>query len=249
MNARDEERDEDYALAGAYVLDALDPEERDRFEAYLAISPAARAEVESLREAAALLGSAAVETPPEGLKQAVLAHIDTMRQLPPVVTDLDEARTARRDARPVTREWVTNLSRGAAAIAAVVAIGLGVAVGQLSSRLDEVEAANSHIATVVAAADVQQVAIDLPDGGRISAVMSPAQGVGIVVGDALRPLDEDEMYALWAITDGVPLPVGELVEGRAVAVDAEGMEGLGVTIEPRGPLDAPTSDPLGVLTV
>lgn len=239
----------DYALAGAYVLDALDADERERFEAFLATSPEARAEVESLREAVSLLGAAAVETPPEGLKKAVLDQIDTVRQLPPVVTDLGAARTARRDPRPATREWVTNLSRGIAAIAAVVAVGLGVAVAQLEGRLDTLEHANGQIASVVAAADAEQIAVQLADGGRVSAVMSPAQGTAIVVGDDLQPLDDERIYALWSIVDGVPLPVGELVDGRAVAVDAEGMEALGVTIEPRGPLSAPTSDPIGVLAV
>lgn len=235
---------DEHTLAGAYVLDALDLDERAAFEAYMDASPEVQAEVQSLREVASLLGSAAVETPPEGLKQAVLNRIDTVRQASPVVTSLADARATRR----VTPRWVTNLSRGAAAIAAVIAVGMGVTVAQLGTRLDSLEQANDHVAAVVAATDATQVAVALPNGGRISAVISPEQGSAIVVGDDLAPLDADQMYALWNIVDEVPMPIGELVTGRAVAVAAEEIGSLGVTVEPRGPLTTPTSDPFGVLT-
>lgn len=238
-----------YSLAGAYALDALDPEERADYESFLATSPDAREEVETLREAAALLATAAVETPPEGLKLAVMDRIDTVRQAPPVVTSLSAARAARREPRPVTREWITNLSRGAAAIAAVIAVGMGVAVAQLGARLDGLEQANDRVAAVVAATDATTVGVALPDGGRISAVISPEQGSAIVVGDDLVPLAADQMYALWNIVDDVPVPVGELVSNRAIPVDAEQVGALGVTIEPRGPLSTPTSEPIGVLSV
>ncbi|CAN5139157.1 anti-sigma factor [soil metagenome] len=239
---------EEHTLAGAYVLDALDADERAAFEAYMATHPEVRAEVESLLEVAGLLGSAAMETPPESLRRAVMAEIDTVRQVPPVVTPLAAERHARREPRPVTREWVTNLSRGTAAIVAIIAVGLGVAVAQLGSRLDSLEVASDRVATVVAAADAERVSVALDTGGRISAVISPEQGAAIVVGDGMAGLLEGQMYALWAIIDGVPIPVGELVDGHAVTVDIDGLNTLGVTIEPRGPLTAPTTQPVGVLT-
>ncbi|HUG86130.1 MAG TPA: anti-sigma factor [Euzebya sp.] len=238
-----------YTLAGAYVLDALDDDERAAFEAFMASSPEVRAEVESLREAATLLGSAAAQTPPESLKGAVMAQIDTVRQQPPVLTSLGEARSARDAEAPLPPRWITTLTRGAAAVAVVIAVGLGVAVVQLSARLDQLESASQQVASLVAAADAQPVSVALAAGGRISAVISPEQGSALVVGDGLPVLGEGRMYALWSITDGIPSPVGELVEGRAVTVDVDDLRTLGVTIEPRGPLTTPTSDPVGVLTV
>jgi len=49
------------ALLGAYALDALDAAERAAVDAYLERVPAARAEVDELLEATALLASARVD--------------------------------------------------------------------------------------------------------------------------------------------------------------------------------------------
>ncbi len=237
-----------YALAGAYVLDALDDDERQMFEAFMATSPEARAEVESLREVAALLGTAAVETPPEGLKAAVMDRIDAVRQDRPVVA-IDEARSVRRQSGPATREWVTNLSRGAAAVAAVIAVGLGVALAQLSARVDEIQATGTQVAAVVAADDAQRVSHDLASGGHLSALISPQHGTAVVVGDGLAALDEDRMYVLWAIADGVPVPAGELRDGQPSTVAASTLDSIGLTVEPRGPLTLPTGEIQALLSV
>lgn len=74
-----------HQLSGAYVLDALDDDEREAFEAYMATSPATAAEVASLREVSARLATAAAETPPEGLRSAVMRRVDATRQMPPVI--------------------------------------------------------------------------------------------------------------------------------------------------------------------
>jgi anti-sigma-K factor RskA len=235
-----------YGLAGAYVLDALDDDERRLFEAAMAESPELAAEVESLREAVGLLGTATAMTPPEGLKASVMTRVDQVRQDRPVVP-LAEARERRQASRPATREWVRNLSTGAAAIAAVIAVGLGVAVVQLGNRIDDVQAASQQVAAVVAAEDARRVAADLPDGGHLSAIYSPEHGVAVVVGDDLAALEEDRMYALWAIVDGTPVPAGELVAGQAFTVSGQPLDSVGLTVEPRGPLTQPTGEVIALL--
>ena len=101
-----------YALAGAYVLDALDDDERQTFEAFMATSPEARAEVESLREATALLGAAAYETPPEGLKMSVMAGSTRSGRIGRSSSSTARAAVATATS-PRRRAWVTSLSRGA----------------------------------------------------------------------------------------------------------------------------------------
>ncbi|WP_278259966.1 anti-sigma factor [Nocardioides convexus] len=76
--------DHDHALSGAYAVDALDAEERARFEAHLHDCRDCQEEVASLREAAALLGTDSAE-PPAAVRDAVLASIQSIRPLPPVV--------------------------------------------------------------------------------------------------------------------------------------------------------------------
>jgi anti-sigma-K factor RskA len=72
-----------HLLSGAYAVDALDPAEREEFEAHLAQCPDCAAEVRGLLDTAARLGSAEAVTPPTRLKASVLAQIATTRQLSP----------------------------------------------------------------------------------------------------------------------------------------------------------------------
>lgn len=240
-----------YGLAGAYVLNALDQDERQAFETHLERSPEALAEVQSLREAAVLLAATTAETPPEHMRSNVLSRIDGIRQDRPVVA-ISDAPSLRAPSQPATREWVKSLSYGAAAVATMIAVALGIAVGNLSSRIDQVQEAEQQIASVVVAEDSRHVSVDLDGGGRMSALVSPAQQAAIVVGDELTQIDDDQMYALWTIVDGTARPVGELVAGQPLTVSAAvggDLGDLGVTIEPRGTLTTPTEDIRGLLPV
>ncbi|WP_424210976.1 anti-sigma factor [Streptomyces sp. BI20] len=77
--------DHPFALSGAYALHALDPAEHERFEAHVATCAACALEVREFTEAAARLGAAAGVTPPPRMREAVLARVDGVRQLPPEV--------------------------------------------------------------------------------------------------------------------------------------------------------------------
>ena len=59
-------------LTGAYALDALDEQERARFEAHLASCADCAAEVRSLRAAAAELSHTTSTAPPPGLRADIL---------------------------------------------------------------------------------------------------------------------------------------------------------------------------------
>lgn len=230
-----------HALTGAYVMDALDDDERAAFEAYMATSPATQAEVASLLEVGAMLGAAAAETPPEGLRRAVMSEIDNVRQERPVVTAIEEAPSVRPVAAPASRSWVTRLSMVAAAAAVAVSVGLGVLVSDLSSRLDALETTNTEVATLVAATDAARFDAGLPDGGVVTAVISDDHHAAVTVADGLPVLDEQLMYVLWAIIDGTPIAVGELHNGVPLTTQHAGLDGLGLTVEPRdAPLDMPT---------
>lgn len=74
-----------HALTGAYVCHALKPAERAAFERHVARCPTCAAEVAELQETAALLATAAAETPPPHLKAGVDARIEITRQVPPFV--------------------------------------------------------------------------------------------------------------------------------------------------------------------
>lgn len=239
-----------HALAGAYVMNALDDEEREAFEAYMDASPATRAEVGSLREVTALLGTAAAETPPEGLKRSVMAEIDTVRQERPVVSSLETARAAKGTAPPApnARPWLTRAALSVAAVAAVLSIGLGSTVIDLSNRLDQIEQRNSEVSTVLVAPDTVRREVALPTGGLITAMISDGHGAAVAVADGLPALDDAHIYALWGIVDGTPVPIGELHNGVPLTVVTGGLDALALTIEPRGELHQPTTSPQATLS-
>lgn len=233
-----------HALTGAYVLDALDDDERAAFEAYMATSPATAAEVESLRSAVGMLGAAVAETPPEGLRRSVMDAVDQTRQLPPAAPepDADDRAEDLADVVPLRAgtPWLTRLAMGAAAVAVTVSLGLGLALANLNQRLDSLEGSRDEVATLLAARDTAHHEAGLPDGGVVFALISDEHGAAVAVAEGLPQLDTEQMYALWGFVDGLPVPVGELVNGQPVTVRHAGLDGLGLTVEPRGELTLPT---------
>ncbi len=74
-----------HSLSGAYVVDALDDAERLEFEAHLRDCAACQREVAELAAVTEALAEEVAEVPPPSLKADVLAAIDTVRPLPPIV--------------------------------------------------------------------------------------------------------------------------------------------------------------------
>ena len=74
-----------HGATGSYVVNALDPNELDEFEAHLAVCPTCSREVVEFCETAAELSLlAAAPPPPPALREAVLSGISEVRQLPPL---------------------------------------------------------------------------------------------------------------------------------------------------------------------
>jgi anti-sigma-K factor RskA len=79
------DREELHLLSGAYALNALDADEKARFESYLLTSEETRAEVASLSDTAVLLGlSTEPVTPPADLRDRLMAQIALTPQLAPL---------------------------------------------------------------------------------------------------------------------------------------------------------------------
>jgi anti-sigma factor RsiW len=76
-----------HTLVGAYVMDAVTPDDRVRFEQHLAGCETCRAEVRGLREATARLAAAAAVQPRDGLREQTVLAAGRIRQLPPVTAD------------------------------------------------------------------------------------------------------------------------------------------------------------------
>jgi anti-sigma factor RsiW len=108
------------SLLGAYALDAVDDEERREIEAYLAVDPRARAEVEMHREVATLMAFSGAAAP-DGLWDRIAGALDERAPAP-------GPELARVLPVPRRRRWSMVMLAAAGAAAATVTAAITVAV-------------------------------------------------------------------------------------------------------------------------
>src|SRR5260221_4369181 len=112
-----------HELTAAYALDALDPEERETYEAHLAQCARCREELASLGETATALAFGVTSpAPPERLRDQILAAAAAEREN---VVPL-----------PMRRPWLVRATLAAAGVAACAPVGPGGWAGTLSPSLD-----------------------------------------------------------------------------------------------------------------
>ncbi|NYE47328.1 anti-sigma-K factor RskA [Spinactinospora alkalitolerans] len=229
-----------HTLAGAYALNALPAEDLRRFEEHMVHCEACVQEVRGLAETTALLGSAAAEAPPEGMRRRVLAEVAHTRQLAPAPVEIAVRRSGWRD-----RAMLLGL-----AASLLIALVLGGVAVNLDRQVDELRRNEQAVAEILAAPDATYVSGSPEEG--VSATVVAAESVGglVFTADGLRPL-EDRDYQLWLADADGSVRSGGLVrldsDGSTVPLLASGLdgaEGVAVTIEPAGGSPQPTSDPI-----
>ena len=251
---RTNKRDE-HTLAGAYAMDAISVPDRDRFERHLAGCEECAREVASLREATAMLGTAAAEPLPAGLKERVLAAAAVTRQQPPV----DEAviRPHRRRAASRVGPWLRSLAwpgrlalaAGAAGAAAVLAVAVvfGVTNGSIQQQLDQVQASSQQIAVVLTARDAVMTTGPVVGGGTATIVMSHSRHALVFTAQGLHALPASRGYELWLIGPAGTRPVGMLTAGShgmtgpVIASGVRQGDHLALTAEPVGGSPQPSA--------
>ena len=230
-----------HSLSGAYVVDALDDLERARFETHLADCADCREEVRTLTEAASLLGASASAAPPAGLRERVLADIANVRPLPPVAPPVapPAPQVVRR------RRWAELV----AAAAAVVALGTGVAIWQPwdNGSNPPVPVAEQ----VIAAPDAAEQTIPAEGGGTVTLVRSTSLNRAVLVTEDMPSLPSGKVYEAWLLN-----PAGRMVRAGEMPAagdqtfvldgDAAAAVAAGITVEPEGGSDQPTSDPIAL---
>lgn len=225
------------SLVAAYVLDALPPDEREVFEAFLDGSPTAAQEVAELLSVSAVLGAVDAVAPAPGLRESVLSAVGRTRQLPPITRRSDAERTPGQPvpaqpvpaqpvpgqpvpAQPVAAQPVpvTRRRRAAVRVAAAFALAavlvLGVVVGIQADRLAEArretQAAQGALAlsSITGQADMQTRTSAVANGGTATVLSSGRAGRGVVLLAGVTTLATDKTYELWLIdAAGKPRPV------------------------------------------
>ncbi|HET9944898.1 MAG TPA: anti-sigma factor [Actinomycetes bacterium] len=224
-----------HTLTGAYAADALEPDERDRFERHLAACADCRQEVAELRATTARLAGAAFEQPPADLRARVLDEVSRTRQQPPLTDDNVVPLTAKR--------WWRQPASAAAALLLVVSAGLGALAWQQDQRADDAEARAAQIAAVVT--DPDRVESNAPATTGGSGTVVAAEDLAVFRTEGLPELPSDQDYQLWVISDDGATSAGVLGRDGDLEQVVEGVadaDALGLTVEPSGGSDAPTGD-------
>jgi anti-sigma factor RsiW len=213
---------DDHDLTAAYALDALDREERARFESHLAGCERCREELQGFwRVSGALAHAAGGPAPPPQLRERILA---TARAERPNVVPL----------RPRTSRALAAV----AAVAAVVAVAVGAWGVSVSGELDD---AQRELA-VLGHPEARTYAAE---GGAADLVVAPGGEAALVV-RTLPPAPSGRDYEIWVLDGRVPRRAG-LFERPGVALltrPVERGQTVAVTLEQDGGVDAPTTDPL-----
>jgi anti-sigma-K factor RskA len=225
--------DEIHELTAAYALDALDGDERARYETHLATCAACREELASFwRVSGSLAHAAGGPAPPPALRSRILA----------------EARRDRPNVVPLRRRLALPAAASFAAVAAVAAIGLGLWGASLSSELDDVRgqlSGQNEALAIVSDPGARHVALSGADGRVVIA----STGRAALVVSNLDRAPAGKTYEIWVIEGGTARPAG-LFEGAdkrtviAVTRPVPDNAVVAVTLENEGGVDAPTGSPL-----
>ncbi len=204
----------------------------------------------------AALGLAIAPVAPSAtMKDAVMAAVARTPQVAPLSADamptVDAVADAPRGSAAARAEarWFSRPAMIVTAAAAAVALFFGgvAAAGLVNPTAPS---ASDQLAAIVAAPDVSTVVSPVAGGATATLVSSASVGLSAMVFDGLEPLTDDERYALWYITDGVPTAAGLFaVDGTGAIVQVldgtfEAGTVVGVTVEPASGSPAPTSDPI-----
>jgi anti-sigma-K factor RskA len=212
------EDDRAHDLTAAYALDALDAGEREAFEGHLAQCERCRDEVAELSSTAAALAFGVESVvPPAALRGRILAAARAER--PNVVA---------------FRPRSTRVLAAVAAVAACVAVGLGI---WNISLHDDLRTAHSEA--------LQHVAVS---GASGSLVVSSGQTAALVLSD-LPAAPDGKTYEAWVLDQGTATAAGLFHGGHGMTYVSLGRRvpkgaTVGVTIEPAGGSSQPTTKPL-----
>lgn len=164
------------------------------------------------------------------------------------VVSLDALRASRRTWRMVA---------GAAAAAAVVAVaGLGGALlhvtgeqRDLDDSLAQSQEQLDRAESLLTAPDVRSETIDMGEDAGMTVVSSLSEQVFQVHAHGTLDVPDDQVMQLWLIDDTGAHSVGFLADEAVTVAGSEFENGalVGVTAEPAGGSEQPTSDPLGVV--
>ena len=193
------------------------------------------------------------EAPAPGVEPAAPAVPAPSRPQPeaPPVAERPHAASRGAEARAAMR-WLTRPVAVMTATAAAIALLFGgVLIGGVLTAPTAEQQHAAAFAELNAAPDVQRMGAEVEGAGTVTLVVSESLERSALVWEEMPELPEDRVYELWYLTDE-PVPAG-LIDPES-GPNFRVLDGplpeearVGLTIEPEGGSDEPTTDPILVM--
>ncbi|HML21534.1 MAG TPA: anti-sigma factor [Aggregatilinea sp.] len=250
------EHEDLYDLIPAYALDALDPDEKDRFEAWLRAHPDAQSLLDDYRQVADhLVMMAPVQPAPAHLQADLRARLAAERSSasPTAVSAPEPPPTLSNAGRTLRlhRRWRRTALLTAAAVVLVIVAGL-VLIRPAAAPAENAAEAYARIAAEDGAGWFDVVPGDVSDAVTGDLVVTPDGGEAVIRVAQLPPIERDQTFQLWLVdqsgsrvSGGLFRPGTDDATYIRVPLDrpVADYQAFGVSLEPDGgsPLkDAPT---------
>ncbi|MFT7648546.1 MAG: anti-sigma-K factor RskA [Candidatus Poriferisodalaceae bacterium] len=225
-----------HLLSAGSAADSLGPDEARQFESHLSHCEDCRRSIAEFRATFAILAAASAESPPPHLKRLVMAQIEVVRQIQPVLSPLP----ANIDRRGRVVPGATRVLAAVGLVALLAgAAGLLIRARGDVERLEQVQA-------VLVAADLRTVELQCSADSESRLAWSPVQGAAVFVADGLGQPPATMSYQLWLMIDGTPVPLDVFVpdeDGDATILidrNPSGADAIAVTVEPAAGSAIPT---------
>jgi len=248
-----------------YALDALNDEERELVESYLAEHPEAREEVNDLRSGASALpyGIPPVE-PPRQVKESLMARVNADAKT--------RARSRERASRPSFLSFLNRMNGenilrtftlGIATLAIVWIMILNTKISRLQSEIsglhNTLAAQSNSLEQIIAnlpkspPSNVITVSLkgtDVQPRAHGQLIADPKEQSAVLVISGLPKLEANKTYQVWLIEGDKPVSAGLLTvdengQGVVIVTSEEAIssfKALAISIEPEGGSPQPTGD-------
>ena len=223
-----------------------------------------------------LAGSLPPLAPRPELKAAVMARVATTRQLSPLPEEepepADSSEPAEHPGRTepvislgsyrasVRRSRWTTVAAAALLLTTLAGVGLWsseraaqqemeATLAAMESQQAAAQQEREMLSGILAADDSAHLAVPVADGGSLELMYSREQQAMIVQPDGLQALPEGRAYQLWMIDDDDVTSAGMLEDPDATMMHSGAIPqgvSIGVTVEPAGGSDQPTTEPIGL---
>ena len=260
----------------AYVFGEVSPQEAREVACLSQIYPEIQEELESLQKGLEGLAMSFSQEPPAGLRDKLMAKIDTLEVPETEEKEDDDTAAAILPAAPATDEpkvrpmysrWYVQLAAGIAILLAGWWLGttmLKPDIQKLEGELAEVEQRSDSLEVQLVETDGQLAILTAPNskfvdlapqqeranGGTMRVLFKEDACEAYFLSTTLPEPSADEDYQLWALVDGRPVDLGVIPRGKDGVFKMKTTckaDAFAVTLEPKGGSVAPTLENLLVL--